>query len=212
MTKNHRVRWTKEDEQLLTDMWNNGATWDEMSSALGRTEESVSSCANYLSLPYRNKKRRRIWTPEMYDRLRELDAKGWKYMDIAEDLGVGVGDKNPAVTIAIARKEIGLPPRRIRRDSIEWTPEMVETLKRMWKEGASIEQLMQALGVPSSYAVAKAKELGLGYKRPARKYIDDYGHIDVISPSEEEDDGAIIGRDVLGAARRAVAEKENNDD
>lgn len=78
-----RDAWSSDDEARLVRMRDDGASWDEIGEALGRTREAVALRGFRLGVT----DARPRWTPEEDEQLIELRLAGWTWTAIAGALG-----------------------------------------------------------------------------------------------------------------------------
>jgi GcrA cell cycle regulator len=97
------------------------------------------------------------WTPKNSDRLKALWLSGMPTAAIGDEMGCG---RSAATNRA---RRMGLPGRLspFREDPRMWTQERIETLTRLWVDGATTPDIGKALGIGKHAVIGKAHRLGL---------------------------------------------------
>ena len=105
---NHRNRWTAEDDERLTALWQSGAEVDEIAELLERSHTGVVNRVRDLVLPARLSTV--PWTRAEHDMLRELFRRGLSDAEIAARL-----DNRSINAIGRQRSNLGLVRRAHRQ-------------------------------------------------------------------------------------------------
>lgn len=93
-------KWTAEDDEILREMWDDGADAKEIARAVGRTENSIFARATEFGLERRV---RIVWTRTEFETLRKMFKQGKTDAEIAAKL-----DNRSAYAVSRQRISIGL--------------------------------------------------------------------------------------------------------
>jgi len=153
-----KVRWTKEEEDLLLKLRNEGKSYEEISKKIGK---NITACSkkwskmnikskpttvkieNIISTP--KSKFKAVYTKEDDEQILALRAKNISYKDIAKQLGRNSGDviyarhyvlngnKSPIVKTTImssGNATTNIPDIKLSETKIDYNKQAVESLKK----------------------------------------------------------------------------------
>lgn len=201
--------YSEKEEALIKQMVEQGAYIEDIAAKLGREVKQIRGklLSMKLTAPTKNKKepRKKTYTPEEEEKIRQMVEQGAFIEDIAEALGRTV----PQIRGKLLSMRLKAPMKN-KKEKVSnkiYTDEVIAKITEMFKAGKTETEIAEELGLKKAGLHRKLVQLGLIKKKERKQFWTEEKIAELTKLFKESNDTIDVIAEKLGTSYPIVAKK-----